>query len=121
MRVIRKAYDIDRLNIARDHPDFARDLERLGKAWLGLKKYNRARGYFESALAIDLKRYKSNHNVIAGDYRNFGLAWMGMGRLETALKNVERSLQIYTKIFNDDHPSVADTRQLLETINDRLN
>jgi tetratricopeptide (TPR) repeat protein len=79
----------------------------VGLAWHSKGEYEKAIGYFEKALHMDVKAYGENNPNIATDYNNLGVAWNSKGEYGKAIGYYEKALQIHVMAFGENHSRVA--------------
>jgi len=86
-----------------------------GSAWLELGEHQKAIGYYEQALAGDLKTYGEDHPTVATRCSNLGMAWQGLGKHGEAIDYFERALKIFENRLDPRYPSTQVVRTNLAT------
>ena len=86
----------------------------LGSAWQDKGEYDKAIGYFEQALASDLRTYDEAHPTVARDRNNLGGAWQDKGEYDKAIGYYEQALAIFVLKLGNNHPSSKTVRQNLD-------
>ena len=81
----------------------------LGLAYGNKGEYDKAIGYYEKDLAIQLKKLGVEHPRVGTSYNNIGLAYRSKGEYDKALKYYEKALAIRLKKLGAEHPAVAQT------------
>jgi len=82
-------------------------LNQLGQYAQGRAELQRARSYYERALAISEKVYGPDHPNVAIRANNIGQILKDQGDLAGALEWTRRALAIDEKVYGPDHPKVA--------------
>ena len=72
-----------------------------------LGQYDKAIGYYEKALASDLKTLGQEHPQVAIYWNNLGEAWRAKGEYDKAIGYFEKALASNLKTFGPEHPDVA--------------
>ena len=72
-------------------------------------------GYYEQALASDLKTYGEDHPNVALRRNNLGGAYKDLGEYRKAIRYYEQALASDLKTYGEDHPDVAIDRNNLGT------
>jgi len=67
----------------------------------------KAIGYYEQALAIDVKVFGNDHPNVAIRLNNLGSAWKALGEPKKAMGYYEQALAIDVNVFGNEHPNVA--------------
>ena len=78
-----------------------------GTMALTLGQFEKAIGYFEKALAIDLKTVGTGHPHVAIDWNNLGEAYRAKGEYNKAIGYLELALASDMKTFGPENPQVA--------------
>ena len=82
-------------------------LNQLGLYVKGRAELDRAKGYFERALAIGEKVYGPEHPAVAVRLSNIGQILKDQGNLSGSLEYRKRALAIDEKVYGPEHPEVA--------------
>lgn len=72
-----------------------------------LADHDKAIGYYEKALASDLKTFGPDHPKVAIRLNNLGEVWRAKGNYDKAIGYYEKALASDLKTFGPDHPHVA--------------
>ncbi len=94
-------------------PNNTQYLNAAGSIYYALGKHHKAIGFFELALASDLKTYGEDHPDVAIYRNNLGLAWNALGEYDKAIGLYELALASDLKTYGEDHPHVATYRNNL--------
>ncbi len=76
----------------------------LGIAWASKGEYDKAIGYHEKALEVDIATFGESHPNVAGDWGNLGLAWAAKGEYDKAIGYHEKALEFFERSLGKDHP-----------------
>ncbi len=95
------------------NPDDTEYLNTAGMMAHTLAKHDRAKKFFELALASDLKTYGEGHPNVATRRNNLGSAWESLGEYQKAIEYYELALASNLKTYGEDHPKVAIDRNNL--------
>ena len=79
----------------------------LGLAYLSKGEYEKAIGYYEKALAIQLKTLGAEHPEVGTTYNNIGSVYDSKGEYEKAIGYYEKCLAIELKKLGAEHPDVG--------------
>ena len=79
----------------------------LGLAYANKGEYDRAIGYYEKALAIQLKSLGPEHPSVGLSYNNLGSAYYNKGEYDRAIGYYEKALAIALKSLGPEHPDVG--------------
>lgn len=90
-----------------NHAQLGDFLNKCGYIADDLGEYDKAIGYFEKALASDLKTYGEDHPDVAIDWNNLGGAWESIGEYDKAISYYEKALTFFMQTFGEVHPYVA--------------
>jgi len=82
--------------------------------WNNKGEYNKAIGYYEKALTINIKFHGEEHPSIAIRYNNIGGAWNSKGQYDKAIKYYEKAFQISKKCLGENHPTTKIIAENLE-------
>ena len=91
-------------------PDNAVYLNGAGQLAEILGAYQQAIGYYEQALASDLKIDGEDHPDVATIRNNLGSAWDSLGDYQKAIGYFEQALASDLKTYSEEHPKVAIRR-----------
>ena len=78
-------------------PYVATSWSNLGAAWDSKGDYDKAIGYYEKALASDLKSLGSGHPSVARDWNNLGAAFYNKKEYARALSYFEKARMVWVK------------------------
>jgi tetratricopeptide (TPR) repeat protein len=107
---------IDEAIQGKHHPDVARDVGNLGRAFHALGDLTRGRVSLERAQKIDQRHFGRVHPAVAADLSNLGLLLVDQGDLDGARESFERSLRIREELLGEEHPSTKRVRARLNNI-----
>jgi len=88
-------------------PDYGEAYNNMGLAYNHKGEYDRAIGYYQKALNIDLKKLGPEHPSVAIDYNNIGLAYGSKGEYDRAIEYYQKALKINLKKLGPEHPDTA--------------
>jgi tetratricopeptide (TPR) repeat protein len=80
---------------------------RIGDIWDTKGDYDKALGYFEKNLAINLEYYGESHPNVAVSYNRIGDIWDTKGDYDKALGYFEKNLAINLEYYGESHPNVS--------------
>jgi len=82
-------------------------LNELGLLLQTMGEYDKAIGFYNQALTIDLKTLGPEHPNVATEYNNLGSAWDSKGEYDKAIALYNKALRIDLKTLGPEHPNVA--------------
>jgi len=88
----------------RHNPEY---LLKAGELAYNLALYDKAIGYFEASLALQLKKKGEGSSVVAFLWNKLGLAWERKGQYNKAIGYYEKALASDLKTFGPRHSRVA--------------
>jgi tetratricopeptide (TPR) repeat protein len=88
-------------------PENSKYLNAAGLIFNTLADYEKAIGYYEKALASDLKTFGPKHPKVAIRWNNLGGAWHSKGNTDKAIEYFNLALASDLKTFGPEHPKVA--------------
>eukprot|EP00971_Amphidinium_carterae_P101210 2002443-Amphidinium_carterae.1 len=92
-----------------EHPEVARMLSNLGKAYGDLGDAFKQRDYLERALRMHESSYGPVHPEVASILNNLGKAYGDVGDAFKQRDYLERALRIQESHYGEEHPEVART------------
>jgi tetratricopeptide (TPR) repeat protein len=96
-----------------DHPDLARELDRLGGLFRNLGAVEMAQPYLERALQIRERALGAEHPETAVSLNRLGQLFSDMGQPRRAQRYYEQALHIWQRTSAEDHPQAAQTLNYL--------
>ena len=84
-------------------------LSQLGDCERKFGNYDKALGYYEKCLVIELKTLSGEHIDLTTSYDNIGYIWESKENYDKALEYYEKCLVIRLKTLGGEHPSVASS------------
>ena len=85
-----------------------------------LGHYDQSIGYYEQALASDLKTYGEGHPAVATKRNNLGEAWRSLGKYEKAIDYYEQALAVFQQVLGEQHPNSQVVQRNLEAAQAQL-
>jgi len=96
--------------LGKDHPDTLQSMHNLGKIYLGLGNYGKARELYETTLKLRRVRLGEDHPDTLRTMNNLALAYGALDELDMALSLQEQALKYMRSKLGEDHP---DTLRLI--------
>jgi nephrocystin-3 len=114
--LMRRALEIDKKNLEKEHPNVARDLSNLAGLLLATNRPGEAELLMRRALEIDDKSLGKEHPKVATDLNNLASLLYATNRLGEAEPLMRRALEIDEKSFGKEHLEVAINLNNLATL-----
>ncbi|XP_078603945.1 uncharacterized protein LOC144877773 [Branchiostoma floridae x Branchiostoma japonicum] len=92
------------------HPDIAKSLISVGRAWNGQANYPKAISYFEEALDMYREIYGTPHSDISIALSSLGLAYRDIGDHGQSLKYFKETMEMDKKVHSSLHRDIATSR-----------
>ena len=94
-------------NAVRLDPKYSPAYNNLGLAYQQKGDYDKAIGYYQEALKIDLEQVGPEHPEVAIRYNNLGMAYEYKGDYDKAIKYYQKALRMGLEQLGLEHPKVG--------------
>ena len=102
-----KSLSIHEMLLPTNHPNLAKDYQKVGMAWGKLGYHNIELEFLQKALTIQKNTAMPHHLDQASVYNNIGSAWGELGDQYKKLVFYQKALAIWKKVLPPDHPILA--------------
>ncbi|MBF0567113.1 MAG: tetratricopeptide repeat protein [Nitrospirae bacterium] len=96
-------------------------LNNYADALRAMGQPQKAIGFIQQALDMDLQAFGDKHPDVAAFYNSIGLTWHTLGEYEKAIEFYQKALDIFTATLGDTHPNTQTAKENLENARRKLN